>query len=159
MPNAPENPNRQIQPALDRKTAEIIAIRTQFTGPLPHPQILEQYEHIFPGAAERIIRMAESETNHRRGIQDRSVSADIEGMRRQFSEARVGQYCALLITLGFIGAGTYVAISGQALTGLAFSGIGIVTIVSAFIWGRTKREEDNPPQSQPKPTDRKKRKR
>jgi uncharacterized membrane protein len=32
---------------------------TYFAGPLPPPQILEKYNSIVPGSAERIIKMAE----------------------------------------------------------------------------------------------------
>ncbi len=37
----------------------------QFSGPLPHPQILAQYNQAVPNAADRIIKMAESQSNHR----------------------------------------------------------------------------------------------
>ena len=30
-----------------------------FSGPLPPPEIIEKYESILPGAADRIIRLAE----------------------------------------------------------------------------------------------------
>jgi uncharacterized membrane protein len=104
-----------------------------------------------PGAADRIIALAESEANHRRGIEEKAINADVEGMRRQFSEARVGQFCALIITLGFIGAGTYVTLKGQAVAGVFLSGIGIATIVSTFVWGRTRKEESGSPQPKTKP--------
>jgi len=90
-------------------------------------------------------------------MEDKAISADVEGMRRQFVEARVGQICAFVITLGFILAGTYVAIKGQPLAGVALSGIGIATIVSTFIWGRTKKEESKPPQPQKNPQKKSKR--
>ncbi|MGC6485047.1 MAG: DUF2335 domain-containing protein [Candidatus Puniceispirillales bacterium] len=36
-----------------------------FSGPLPPPQILEQYEECLPGAADRIMSRAEKEQSHR----------------------------------------------------------------------------------------------
>lgn len=42
------------------------AIRSEFSGPLPHPEILAKYEDILPGAATRILEMAEEQANHRR---------------------------------------------------------------------------------------------
>jgi LPXTG-motif cell wall-anchored protein len=41
--------------------------RTEMThiGPLPPPDILSQYDTIVPGAAERILQMAEKEQQHR----------------------------------------------------------------------------------------------
>ncbi len=34
-------------------------VAEQFLGPLPHPNILEGYEKLLPGTADRIISMAE----------------------------------------------------------------------------------------------------
>ena len=38
-----------------------------FAGPLPPPEILEQYNRLVPDAAERILTMAETQAAHRRG--------------------------------------------------------------------------------------------
>jgi len=40
-----------------------------YSGPLPLPNHLEQYEKICPGAAERIIKMAEDQSLHRRTLE------------------------------------------------------------------------------------------
>jgi Predicted membrane protein (DUF2335) len=37
----------------------------QWSGPLPQPEALERYNQIVPSAAERIIRMAETQHDHR----------------------------------------------------------------------------------------------
>jgi uncharacterized membrane protein len=153
VPDTPEKSSRLIQSPAD-KTVERSFVEyreSRFTGPLPHPQLFEQYERVLPGAADRIFAMAESEAHHRRAMEEKAINADIEGMRRQFAEGRVGQFCALVITIGFIVSGTYVALRGQPLAGVALSGIGITTIVSTFIWGRTRKEENKPPQPETKP--------
>jgi uncharacterized membrane protein len=41
------------------------AVEEQFSGPIPHPNILESYNRILPGAAERILSMAEEEQKRR----------------------------------------------------------------------------------------------
>ena len=38
-------------------------------GPLPPPKQLSEYEEICPGAAERIIQMAESQITHRQELE------------------------------------------------------------------------------------------
>ena len=38
---------------------EITAQQTSFSGPIPHPETLKGYNEIVPGAAERILAMAE----------------------------------------------------------------------------------------------------
>jgi uncharacterized membrane protein len=41
------------------------AAMEQFSEPIPHPNILESYNRILPGAAERILSMAEEEQKRR----------------------------------------------------------------------------------------------
>jgi hypothetical protein len=82
--------------------------------------------------------MAESQGEHRREIERKMAEASIEGMRRGFREARVGQIFAFLISLAFLGTGAYVAIEGQPGAGTALSGMGLSGIVVTFIQGREK---------------------
>ena len=57
----------------------IVGLATQgFSGPIPHPEILKGYETICPGAAERIIKMAELEQGHRHGIESKGLKAQIQ---------------------------------------------------------------------------------
>ena len=42
-----------------------------YSGPIPPPEYLAKYNEIHPGLAERIIIMAESESVHRRKIENR----------------------------------------------------------------------------------------
>lgn len=48
-----------------------------FSGLLPQPEDLEKYDRIVPGAAERIIAMAERELKHRHAIDKRMTGGVI----------------------------------------------------------------------------------
>jgi uncharacterized membrane protein len=109
-----------------------------FAGPLPHPEILAGYEEACPGAALRIIQMAEEEGRSRRALEAKVVDAQVEGLRRQFAEARLGQIFAFSIAALFLGCGTYIATLGQPWAGALFGGIGLGGIVTTFIAGRTR---------------------
>lgn len=100
-----------------------------FSGPLPPPEILEQYNKIEPGFANRICRMAESEAEHRRALENYAVKAD-------YKEARLGQIFAFLIGVITIGCGAWVANSGNPAAGGILSTVGVVGLVSVFIYGR-----------------------
>ena len=53
----------------------VVAIRAEeFSGPLPHPDILEHYDRIVPGAAERILTKFEKQTDHRIKIEEQVIS-------------------------------------------------------------------------------------
>lgn len=103
----------------------------QFSGPIPHPDILESYNRILPGAAERILNMAEEEQKHRQYLEKTALQNDKD-------EAKLGQICAFLIGIVAIVAGTYAAINGSATAGGIIGGGGVVGLVSVFILGRKK---------------------
>ena len=46
-----------------------------WSGPLPPPKVLEAYDRLVPGAAERIMKMAEQQSEHRRGLEKTVVEA------------------------------------------------------------------------------------
>jgi len=76
-----------------------------FEGPMPPPQLLAHYESICPGSADRMLKMAEQEADHRRKTETTIVDAQIQYNNKQFAEARCGQMCALVITLAAIAGG------------------------------------------------------
>ena len=139
-PPGPKPPTPQSNPELARANPTLLQQRFQFVGPLPPPGILEQYEKICPGTAQRIIDAAHAEGLHRQKLESQSLDANIEAMRRQFAEARLGQVFALIIAITFVVVGGYVAIKGQPWSGTILGGVGLGGIVTAFIVGRHRQE-------------------
>jgi uncharacterized membrane protein len=125
--------------------------RAEFSGPMPPPQLLAHYEQICPGSADRMLRMAEQEAEHRRKTEAVIVQAQIDHHNKQFSEARCGQICALVITIVAIIAGVGTAIHGQEIAGSIIGVGGIGGIVTTFIFGRHRsKPEESKPQEQSK---------
>jgi uncharacterized membrane protein len=92
-------------------------ITSQFSGPMPPPSLLGHYEDICPGSADRMLRMAEQEAEHRRKTEEKIVQAQIDYSNKQFSEARFGQLCAFSITIAALIAGVYTAVNGHEIAG------------------------------------------
>ena len=46
-----------------------------YAGPIPHPDHLRQYEEIVEGSADRLIKMAENQSEHRRNQEDKILNA------------------------------------------------------------------------------------
>lgn len=109
-----------------------------FTGPIPPPQILEGYERVCPGAASRIIEMAEQQGSNRRLIEQSLAASSQDEMRLEFKEARMGQLCAVIVALAFIVAGVLVATQGHPWPGAALGGggVGLQALVATFVRGR-----------------------
>ena len=47
-------------------------MRVEFSGPLPHPQLLNQYNEVIPGGADRIVKLTENQAAHRQSLESRA---------------------------------------------------------------------------------------
>lgn len=71
---------------------QMVAREQFFEGPLPPPAILEGYEKILPGSADRVITMAEAVSSHAQKVEMEVIAA-----KRQ--EVLLGQIFGLCIGL------------------------------------------------------------
>ncbi|MBI5885617.1 MAG: DUF2335 domain-containing protein [Deltaproteobacteria bacterium] len=112
-------------------------IEQRFSGPLPPPKILEQYERVLLGSAERILKMAEKEQGHRHSIQKQEV----DGV---FGLQRWGQLFGFLIAMvAFIVGGILVYLGHDWVGGILMGGT-VVSLVTVFVIGtRRKPEKEN----------------
>ena len=108
-------------------------VSATFSGPLPPPSLLQGYENIQPGFAERIVKMAEEESSHRKEQEQKELDADIKFGHRDYTERRLGQILAFLIVIIMAGLGSYLAMNGKEIVGSVFGGPAIVSIVLAFL--------------------------
>jgi uncharacterized membrane protein len=122
----------------NERSSNAIEVSAQFQGPVPPPQVMAGYEEIVPGAADRLIAMAEREQAHRHQQQERLLNAQITDARQDRLEARVGQIFALIIGLGSISAGATTAVLGAAIAGGFIGTGGVATLAAVFIMGRGK---------------------
>jgi len=80
-----------------------VAQQLSYSGPLPHPNHFQQYENILPGAADRILKQAESQTTHRQSIEKKVIDSNI------FNE-RLGIFLNFLLSLCIIAGGFLIVI-------------------------------------------------
>lgn len=104
-------------------------ISTEWSGPIPPPEVLKQYNQIYPELAETIIHQWMGETNHRHEIENKLVNDGI-------SRAKTGQFLGFFIAIfAFIVAG-YCATVGSPYVGSVIAGGTTLGIVSIFVIGR-----------------------
>lgn len=108
-----------------------IAVSEQFSGPMPHPRHLREYEDILPGAAERILSMAEKNIDHLKQMDEDSLEAEVDDRKRGMRYG-AGLFF-LLIVLAF--ASLFVTDS-EIVPGL-FLGAATIGGITAFIKGRS----------------------
>ena len=108
----------------------------QSSGPLPPPEFLRQYEALQPGTADRILKMAEDEANHRRKMEAEVIS--IQG-RDQCAYRRselLGQVFGLAIGISAISGAVIAAVHGAQIAAAFIGTSGVTGLVTAFIVGR-----------------------
>src|SRR2546422_641931 len=106
----------QNKPAKPEQATAQLTVRQEtasFSGPIPHPSVLEQYNRVIPNGADRIMHLAEEEAIHRRKQEVAIVQAGIKDDRSRAIERRIGQVFGLIIGLFTIGCGTYTALHNQ----------------------------------------------
>jgi uncharacterized membrane protein len=129
----PMNPTMaNVKPPLGNEVVKITQERR--SGPLPEPEDLAGYDKIVPGAANRILAMAEGQNAHRQAMENRSLELDGEAMRRGYSESRWGQVFAFIVVMSVVLAGVWIVMFRDVMYGSAILlGVGLVSIVGKFL--------------------------
>ena len=91
----------------DQDEPVVLARIENFQGPLPPPELLREYNDVLPGAAERIVTMAEQLAQHRMRMQSQASMRATMGL----------VLGAVVILAMFVGAVWMVA-AGQTLVGV-----------------------------------------
>ncbi|MBI5970772.1 MAG: DUF2335 domain-containing protein [Deltaproteobacteria bacterium] len=103
-----------------------------YSGPLPRPEMLKGYEEILPGAADRIIKMAERQSSHRQDMEKGKRNDDYRIIRR-------GQDYGLIIALASFAVSAYLIFHDKYVPGSILSGGTLVGLVSVFMFGKRKK--------------------
>ena len=120
----------------DKVMSALTVIRQEsFAGPIPPPQVLQGYESILPGSADRILAMAESQQKHRFNMEDKAISGQVANAKR-------GQIFAFIVFLVCTGIGLAFAFLGMKVFAGVFLSVSMVIVVSLFIGGRMRVRAD-----------------
>jgi uncharacterized membrane protein len=125
--------SQQSQQALAREVVAIV--QQQFSGPLPPPEMLERYGEAVDGGAERIMVMAEQQSEHRRKLEARALQTDSRN-------SLLGVICAFLLGLATVAMGGIVVLKGHSWPGTVIGSAGLVGLVSVFIYGTKERRKE-----------------
>jgi uncharacterized membrane protein len=97
-----------------------------YNGPIPLASEFEKYEKVLPGSADRILKMAENQSGHRRFIE------------KVFSfglvfQSMFGQISALVIVLSGMGSGVFLIIKDKPIQGFVSILIPLSVVASAML--------------------------
>jgi uncharacterized membrane protein len=131
------------------KVIATIQQAVQFSGPLPPPDMLKQYDQITPGLADRIVGMAEKAQTHEQDMDRLHLQSEIKAQGRDDQYKLLGQIWAIVVVcmgIGLIGWLGYV--NQPWLAGVI--GLGSVSSIAyMFINGRKSAEKPRPPDNLP----------
>ena len=123
---------RRTLNSLPREKREVLVqeiTSVSYSGPIPHPSDFEQYERVLPGAADRILTMAENQSAHRQTLEKAAIYSDVENSKRW-------QWFGFLIGIVCICGGFVLIAMDKDLSGFALIGGSIGTLVGIFVYGR-----------------------
>lgn len=124
-----KHPSVPAQKINQSQTAKVI--QHQFSGPIPPPEILQQYDQVISGAAERILAVAEKDAEHQREIEKSAI---------QFAsrEVKRGQWCGLAIGISAFITSIVALVLGSEQTASILGGTTVIGLVAVFVTGRIK---------------------
>ena len=106
-----------------------------FSGPLPLPGLIAQYNEIIPNGAERIMAMAERQSAHRERLEARVVDGNVANQTR-------GSYFAFILALVAIGGGFFLIHEGRSAQGLAAIITSVVALASVFFYSKVEQRKE-----------------
>ena len=112
----------------------------EYSGLIPHPRIVEGYEKICPGAADRILKMVEEELVHKRELEKKEEDSIIECRKLDlksdiWTNVLATIFAFLLLFTTIVVAGVLL-IKGKKLEGLSTLMGVVVTCIGSAFWKR-----------------------
>lgn len=118
----------------EQQEAIIKAIKQEaFSGPIPHPELLQKYDEVKEGFAERIVKMAEIQLQHRVRCEEKIVDESI-------AESKRAQNYAFYLSILFLVAAVLLGFYGHDWLAGCFGGGTLISLVAAFIAGKKNKD-------------------
>lgn len=120
-----------------------ISMSIEHTGPIPDPSTMGRYEDITPGLADRIMRMAEKEQDHRQNSQTFILTSRDAIMRENKSIERHGLNLAFALALTALVLGAILSGMGRDLTGFGLLLTAVGGLATVFLYTRRRAQKDS----------------
>lgn len=116
-------------------SATVTSTTTSYSGPIPPPEILRQYEEVSPGSVALILEWAGSQAKHRQGLEEYALKHEA---RRSWGGLIAGFFVAMTAIVGGITAILY----GYDTAGASVISLTVVSLVSTFLYGTWSRKSE-----------------
>ncbi|MDD2999176.1 MAG: DUF2335 domain-containing protein [Candidatus Riflebacteria bacterium] len=129
MANPPQTQNDQNSSVTKK------AVFASFSGPIPPPQAMAFYEQVCPGAAHRILKMAEEQHTHRIAVESLVFPEALQTTKR-------GQIFAFIVAIMTLCSIVFLGYIGMSLVAFSLSLALGYGVVKTFITGQDDREPE-----------------
>ena len=113
----------------------IVQVDTEWNAPLPSPIDFRGYEDTLPGAANRILEMAENEQDHRHQRELSALEIARTSIVGDSWKSRSGMALGFALGVTGIACGTYLSASGHDISGMALFLASLASLVGVSIYG------------------------
>lgn len=108
-----------------------------YSGPIPPPDLLRQFDEVYPGAAKQILGDFVEESAHRRSMERKIVGTE------SFKEV-FGAIFAGLIGMTGVGGGVWLTHEGRSTGGLSAIFATLASLVGVYLYQTRKATQDGP---------------
>ena len=129
-----------------------VSFSEKHQGPLPRPRDFAEYDSVLPGAAERILRMAEQEQSHRHSMEKEEARQYGQYLDSDIKVIFRGQWFAFILISALIAGSVLLLSQGKNIAALVAFSTAIGTALATHIMGRKNGSKSIPEQSQSKVT-------
>jgi uncharacterized membrane protein len=112
-----------------------VSAQYSFSGPLPPPEVLAKYNQALPGAAERILAMAEAQSKHRQSVETNVVNSNV------FVQ-KVGPFLGFIVAMTAVVGGIFLVLKGKDGYGLAAIIGALASLAGVFIYGKHQQQKE-----------------
>lgn len=130
---------RSLSPE-DQQTIQTIIgykeVHRSYNGPLPAPEDFQQYENVLPGAADRIITMAEKQLTHRTGIEKEIVD-------KNFKQSATGQIIGGFLAFTCIVLSFILGMYGHDWLAGLLATTTVIGVITVFVLNRKPGQEND----------------
>jgi len=112
-----------------------IVSQSSYSGPIPPPALLEEFERIAPGSAKQIIEQAFKQSDHRMGLENYVIRADNH-------RSWAGLFCGFTIAISFGGLSAWVILNGYPVSGSILGCLDLISLVALFVLGRKQQQDE-----------------
>lgn len=106
-----------------------------YSGPIPPPGMLEQYDALDQGRAAKILQLAEDQSRHRMALESAVVHSDLK-------RSWAGLFIGAVVALSFLGTGGFLVYTGHDTAGGTIATATVASIVGAFVYGKHSQEKE-----------------